>query len=95
MKKGLIFSLEALIAISILVSILTFLFVFNIENVSPYKRFERVQLYTKDSLEVMSQITVKELIDQVPPNKVPTLIQQMEAGKIENETSITEAIGIL
>lgn len=94
MKKGIIFSLEALIAMTIMTSFFAFLFVFNIENVSPYKRFERVQLYAKDSLEVMSQITVKDLIDQFP-NKVPTLIQEMENGNIENESTIIEAIGTL
>ncbi len=98
MKKGLVFSLEALIAIIIMTSLFAFLSVFNIENVSPYKRFERVQLYAKDSLEVMSQITVKDLIDQFPdkvPTLVPTLIQEMENGNIENESSIIEAIGTL
>jgi len=94
MKKGFVFSLEALIAITILTSLFAFMSVFNIENVSPYKRFERVQLYAKDSLEVMSQITVKDLIDQFP-DKVLTLKQQMENGNIENESSIIEAIGTL
>ena len=94
MKKGIVFSLEVLIAITILTSLFTFLSVFNIENVSPYKRFERVQMYAKDSLEVMSQITVKDLIDQFP-DKVPTLVQQMEGGNIENESSVIEAIGTL
>ncbi len=88
-KKGIIFSLEAAIALGIFISAFAFLLLFNIENASPYKRFERLNIFVKDSLEVMSQMEVGDLIDDVDELK-----RQYDLGNIENtETSVIEVIG--
>ncbi len=88
-NKGFVFTLDAIAATTLLISIFSLLFIFNLENVSPYKRFERVNLFAKDSLEVISQIKVGSLIDDIPALK-----EQYLAGKItDNSTSVIEVIG--
>jgi hypothetical protein len=87
--KGVVFSLEAMLAASLLLSSFLFLQFLILENVSPYKRFERLNLFAKDSLEVMSKMKVGSLIDEID-----ILKEQYENGKItDNETSIIEVIG--
>ena len=82
-----------MVAVTVLLSIFSFMFFLSIENISPYKRFERVHLYAKDSLEVMSEIRAKDLVDS-SPDKVPTLVEQFKNGNIsDNDTSIIDTIG--
>ncbi|MEM5772856.1 MAG: hypothetical protein QXL86_01360, partial [Candidatus Aenigmatarchaeota archaeon] len=90
-SKGMVFSLEAILATSLLLSVFMFLSILTLENVSPYKRFERLNIFAKDSLEVMSKIKVGSLIDEVD-----ILKELYKNGKIEdNETSVLELIGAL
>ena len=87
-KKGIIFSLEAIFAVSFFMSIFAFLLILNIENISPYKRFERLNLLAKDSLEVISKTKVKDVLDSSS-----ILKEQLDAGKIKEDDTIIEAIG--
>ena len=90
MKKGVVFSLEVIVATSILISIFAFMYIFNIENFSPYRRFEAINLAAKDSIEVASQIKVEDVIAQFP-----ILQQQVQAGNVRTRDSVIEAIGTI
>lgn len=89
--KGLIFSLEVMIAIALFSSFILFLFLVTFERTSPYSRYERIHLLAEDGIKVLTELRISDLKGDVPV--IRDLLESEELTQDDLNTSVIEVIG--
>ncbi len=76
MSKGIVFTMDVLIGLSLLILIITTLAFFEFESILPEKRYEKLNYLTDDIMDLLSYLEVKDV-----QNK-PTINKLIEDGTI-------------
>lgn len=90
--KGIVLTLDAVIAILIMTSIISILVFFRTETVSPFFESEQLHSLSEDSLNILSQSTVREIVNQ-------TLLYSLNQSGVLNDSywdkKVIDVLGML
>ncbi|MBD3155024.1 MAG: VWA domain-containing protein [Candidatus Aenigmarchaeota archaeon] len=91
-NKGLIFNLEIILALSLLSIVFLYITTMDFDTGLSYRNYERINLISKDFIEVLSELRVNDLIEM----NNPTIMELYNQGIISDyhlNRNLLEAIG--
>jgi len=89
MSKGIVFTMDVLIGLSLLILIVTTLAFFEFESILPEKKYERLNYLADDILNLLSYLEVKDVQDKPTINK---LIKDGTLTDMDLEKSVLDLI---